>query len=499
MTRSVHDQLFAPWAGRPALFDYFTFATLLAALLLGGATRQGSVSDMALEAVTLPLFLAAAWRLWNKPKRGDLRASLVFALALVATPLFQLVPLPPAIWTKLPGRAWLTSAYQLVAQPIGWAPLTFTREGAWLAALSLIPPAATFLGVVSLGWPERRRLTLFFVFFSVASALLGLLQVAQGPSSPLRFFDADDQSPVGFFVNRNHLSALIYCGAAMAAAWMTRAFLASRSRSGRTSRTVTVSIAIFAGALFILCSIQLVALSRAGVLLLALGLIVFAFISLARRAANAGQTRNDDRVEPSNWRRRLPIFAVAIGGFIALALVFVGWPAIEALLDRFGGDPLSDERPVFAKVTFEAAKTLAPVGGGLGSFVQTYQMFEKPTDLFAVTFANHAHNDLLELAMETGAPGLVLLGFFLFWLVSRLRASWTDRSRFAHPDTPLIDAAGLIVVLLLIHELVDYPLRTSALACVFAFACALLIEPPMSSGERDALPASPPVPAGRTR
>jgi O-antigen ligase len=126
-------------------------------------------------------------------------------------------------------------------------------------------------------------------------------------------------------------------------------------------------------------------------------------------------------------------------------------------------------------------------------------MFEKPTDLFAVTFANHAHNDLLELAMETGAPGLALLGFFLFWLVSRLRASWTDRSRFAHPDTPLIDAAGLIVVLLLIHELVDYPLRTSALACVFAFACALLIEPPMSSGERDALPASPPVPAGRTR
>jgi hypothetical protein len=47
----------------------------------------------------------------------------------------------------------------------------------------------------------------------------------------------------------------------------------------------------------------------------------------------------------------------------------------------------------------------------------------------------------------------------------------------AQIDRLLPLAATIVVGLLLAHSFADYPLRTAAMMGVFAFACALLIEP----------------------
>ena len=44
-------------------------------------------------------------------------------------------------------------------------------------------------------------------------------------------------------------------------------------------------------------------------------------------------------------------------------------------------------------------------------------------------------------------------------------------------ERTLTRAAGLVVLLLIAHSFVDYPLRTNAMLGVFAFACALLVDP----------------------
>lgn len=82
---------------------------------------------------------------------------------------------------------------------------------------------------------------------------------------------------------------------------------------------------------------------------------------------------------------------------------------------------------------------------------------------------NHAHNDWLELLLETGIPGMALAALLLFWGARRARAIWRaeDRDRFAQ-------AAVIAVTTMLLHSLVDYPLRTAALSAVFA-ACIALI------------------------
>ena len=61
------------------------------------------------------------------------------------------------------------------------------------------------------------------------SVLIGLIQVAQGERSPLRFFEfTNPTEAVGFFANRNHFAALIYCLMLFALAWIVLGLAAVR-------------------------------------------------------------------------------------------------------------------------------------------------------------------------------------------------------------------------------------------------------------------------------
>ena len=121
-----------------------------------------------------------------------------------------------------------------------------------------------------------------------------------------------------------------------------------------------------------------------------------------------------------------------------------------------------------------------PLGSGLGTFVPVYAMFEKPEDA-TPTYVNRAHNDILEMWLETGVLGLALGGLFVIWLVRRSAEIWRSApaSGASQLDWSLVRAATIVPALILAHSLVDFPLRTGAMMAVMAFACALLIEPPI--------------------
>ena len=139
-----------------------------------------------------------------------------------------------------------------------------------------------------------------------------------------------------------------------------------------------------------------------------------------------------------------------------------------------------------------------PLGSGLGTFVPVYAMFEKPEDA-QDTYVNRAHNEILEVWLETGVLGLALTVLFVIWLVRRSIEIWRSAPApgASQLDWSLIRAATIVPALLLAHSLVEFPLRTGAIMAVMAFACALLIEPPVGAEctEEVKLQAIP----GRTR
>ncbi|TIP53738.1 MAG: O-antigen ligase family protein, partial [Mesorhizobium sp.] len=146
--------------------------------------------------------------------------------------------------------------------------------------------------------------------------------------------------------------------------------------------------------------------------------------------------------------------------FIGLSAYTIGaWTKIEAeVIDPDFG------RGEFARTTIEGIKENWATGVGFGNFQKAYQIYEKEGMIFN-KYVNHAHNDYLEIAFEGGIIAILLITLYFILLFGRLVGIRRD---------PLKKAAFLSVFFLLIHSLVDYPLRTEALAMTFAFMNAII-------------------------
>jgi O-antigen ligase len=448
---------------------WLTALTLLAALLLGGGTRGGFLSDALLQFLAIPLLLLSASRLSDLFRREPAKArqvrwEIAFCLAVVLVPLIQLVPLPPMLWTLLPHREPLIASFDGLGQGLPWLPISVSPNATWLSVTALLPTLAVFFGTILLGYRERRLLSLMVVAFGIVSAFLGLLQIAQGSGSRLRFFAATNLTEaVGFFANRNHFAAFLYVVLLFAAVWAIDIGFAVgpwRDRRIFEARSIVAITASFL-AIVILLAAEAMARSRAGMILTMVSLAgVYGLVLTDRRRRTLSAT-------PLNF-----LFAAA-----GTASILVVQFALYRVLARFNTDPLDDLRLQFARTTIEAAWAYMPFGAGMGTFVPVYGMFEKPQDLFAHAYINHAHDDILELWLETGIFGIALMAAFAAWFVSRAAKIWRLGSVGANEfDRSLSRAATIAVALIVTHSFLDYPLRTAAMTAILAFACGLMVE-----------------------
>ena len=69
---------------------------------------------------------------------------------------------------------------------------------------------------------------------------------------------------------------------------------------------------------------------------------------------------------------------------------------------------------------------------------------------------------------------MVVMAAFLFWFGRLAVRAWRRQRTSGGTGAR---AASLVIGLLLAHSLVDYPLRSPAMMCVFALACGLMLAP----------------------
>ena len=446
--------------------------SIILCLLLGGGTRGGFLSDALLQLLTIPLLITALSRLFDLRSRhialsSPLFWALIFCAAMILVPLVQLIPLPPSIWTHLPGRKPEIEVFELLGRNAPWMPISVSPDLTWQSAMSLIPSTAVFIGTVLLGHRKRRLLSLVVLGFGLVSVVVGLLQVAQGQSSPLRFFQFTNPSEaVGFFANRNHFATLLYSLTLFAAAWAVQAASTAKSWWGQKNYNAASIVPIVASftVLVVLVAAQAMARSRAGLALTMIAL--FGAIALAYV---------DRRGESRATARKL------IAVILTIAVIFSLQFALYRIMERFDADPLRDARIPIARNTLAAATAFLPFGAGMGTFVSVYGIYEKPKDALVNAYVNHAHDDVLEVLLEAGLLGAALMGLFVAgWGYQSLKL-WRRVARDGEEiDLGLARAASIVVGLVMLHSLVDYPLRTGSMMAVLAFACALLIDPPVS-------------------
>jgi hypothetical protein len=435
-----------------AFLPYTSFVVVLAMLFGAGGTQGWS--DAVVQLAALPLF---AWALlkFNPSQLGQGgRSAIVLLCAILALPLLQLIPLPPSLWSGLPGRLEFASAYEAVGMALPWLPISLNPSATQLGLLSLLPATAIFLAMLSLEQRSRRILIVPIFIVAFASVVLDLQQTWEGPDSPLRFYESTEPyRAVGFFANSNHNAAFLYCTIPFVIAWAIG--LVVDNRRGRA-----IGVALLALLTLTIIFGVTTALSRAGMaLLLVAGL---SGILLAWR---------HDRGKSG---RRLLRFAI---GANAVALILAFQFGFVAFMQRVEVQGLQDERWPVARITTQAAIANLPFGSGFGTFVPVYDEFAPRTQL-AVTYVNHAHNDWLELWLTGGVPAIILIVGFLGWFGVATFRLWSRRQ----PEVPVLDlalaeAASIVIVLLLLHSLVEFPLRTPTLSVLFAMACAFLIPP----------------------
>ena len=414
-------------------------AYLLLCLIFGGSV-QNIWGNFALQFIGVAILVSVIAR----PRAFGKLAGLPLFVGLSALTLvcLQLVPLPPSVWAALPGRAGFSGGYSLLRMPLPWLPISETPFESVATLFALLPPFATFAAILASDSDSRAAGAL--VGLTVAAILLGALQVASGSGSRWYFYPITNTGAVGFFANSNHIGTLL-----IATIPFLGALLGSGTRWHRR-RGIGAAIIIIAAATLGLILIG-IALNRS----LAALLLVLPVLLATGLMISAG------------WRFRWIGIPVAMIG-LAAAVTFIGTNPLNSSTASRAKQMSIQSRQAIWSNTGRAIRDSFPVGTGLGSFAAVYPLYEDP-DAVNSTYVNHAHNDYLELTLELGLPGALLLLLFLGWWVVASLQIWSSNM-----SSPCERAATIASAAILAHSAVDYPLRTSAIAAVFAMCVAII-------------------------
>lgn len=422
-------------------------ALLVVAIVLGGGGVAYGWHNLAVQLLALGLIAcnrAACGQFWRQ-------APMMLRVLMIATllvPLLQLIPLPFALWTQLPGRE-LAAAGFMASGGAGWHPFSLDPARTLVAALGLITPVA----VLMLGWRLTRRelgwLAMVVVALGLFNFALGVPQVISGGTSAI-FYPENPMPGVlfGSFANRNSTGLfLVVC--------LTLTLLAWHGRMSAGWQLARFGLAVLMVVGIILTQ------SRSAIVLMAIPLALSAMRWLAHTA-----------------RARRIWLAAGAGGvalLLALALTAGGGTRIGTALERFQAS--SDARSMIWEDAAYAAHRYWPLGAGMGTFDEVFQADESLEHL-SPRKAGRAHNDYLELAIEAGLPGMIMLAAWLIWMAYMAAAT---RKSGHHWQAW---AGGAILLAIALQSISDYPLRNQAMLALAALAVSLLLNNKYGEGGR---------------
>jgi len=442
-------------------------AMLVFAPLIKGGNRPLPLLVLELTAIVL-LFL-----LLLRPGFGQqLSRPLLVALgALIALPLVQLLPLPEFLWNWLPGRALYAEALTAVGSAAHYRTLSLIPGATESALFVLLVPLAVFLATVSTSQAQLRQLTNLFIGLAVLQAIIGLAQFGTGSMTVLATLEGKAVSSAhGTYPNYDHFAGFLEMALPLVLALLIAHIdfgsqrATGRQRSQNLRKRIAQlfasgirfnTVAIYTGAALAILLGLIFSRSRTAIALTMLCILLCALIFGSR----VGGQRSS----------RLVTLLTVIG--LALALEI----GLAPVLARFADGGLVDHTrlSIFAG-TIQGIREFFPFGSGLGSYPAVFRRFQ-PGDV--PYFVNHAHNDYLEWLFEGGLVAAALMLAFLTLYVLRWREIWPSGEERWAPIAFVRIAAGIGLLLMGLHGLVDFNLHIPANAAYFAFLAGIFFHP----------------------
>ena len=441
-------------------YAYVLLATLLVILwFAGGASRADALGQTIVRATAWAMVIGMILFAPRPPARLLSSVPLLLAAAILLV-VIQLIPLPPSVWTALPGRDLLAGAADVAGIEQPWRPISISPEATINALGSLIVPVAVLGLLLLLPRDHQQRTVGLFLILVLAGCVMGLFQFSGAHfDHPLINDMAGEVS--GNFANRNHLALFVAAGCVLGPVYA----FGIQPRKG-------AAFPLAAGLLLLFVVVMLAIGSRAGVVLGAVGILVGLLIV---RKPLSDQVRR----LPRKWT----VAALATFGVIVAATVALGiWMGRAATLDRFFSDgAAAGLRGMIRPTLFDMIEQYFPFGTGYGTFDAAYRI-DEPLGLLSTRYVNLAHNDVLQVALDGGLPGVLLLVAALAWWASKSIEAW--RNRQAH----LQRAGSGILLLVILASIMDYPARTPMIMALTVVA-AVWLSLPIRAASKGASPS----------
>lgn len=445
---------------RPSL-SFILLCVFLMILWVAGGASRADVAGQIIVRGAAALFLIVAILFGDRPTLARARPLWLVLIAAIALALVQLIPLPPDIWQSLPGRTMLAGAAAASDQTQPWRPWSIVPGTTVNAACSLIVPMTTLLLASGLREKEQSLTPGLILGLVAASTLLGLLQFSgAGFNNP--FINDTPGTVSASFANRNHFALFLAIGCLLVPGWV---FSERRRQYWKRSAGLGLSLLF---ALTILATG-----SRAGI---ALGFVALVIGILLTWQGIRAELRRYPR-----W-----VLLMLFAGIIGIMAVFV---TISVVADRavsvdriFADDPGQDMRSRGLPIVLAMIREYFPLGSGLGGFDPVFRMHE-PFSWLNLTYFNHAHNDFLEIVLDTGLPGLLLLVGALFWWGRASVRVW----RAGLGATYMLAQLGsAMLLLIIIASIFDYPARTPMIMALAVIAGTWLatMRPTLPQGDQ---------------
>jgi O-antigen ligase len=296
-------------------------------------------------------------------------------------------------------------------------------------------------------------------FFTGYGALVAAFAVLQGmaPNGKLYWIWALEQggSIYGPYVNHNHYAGLMEMLTPFPLVLATTHFT-----NGNRKIAVAGIAALMAASIFL-------SGSRGGMAAFVAQMVVLTVLLVRKREGS--------------WKQPL-----MLGGFLAAVIVFLIWIGGNELTRRLisihseareeinGGVRLTIDRDCLRMLIKRPF-----LGWGLGTFPIVYPEFRS---FYTNFFVNQAHNDYLQLLVETGLAGFSIAVWFLV-LVFRQAANklnnWTETASGAMTVAALLGCVGILV-----HSFLDFNLQIPANAALFYVLCAIAASKPLQESQR---------------
>jgi len=417
--------------------------TLVILFFTGGSSR-GDVQSLAILNPAMIICCGTALLTirrehWAERKWLGGAVGLVFVLVLIyiASP-----PVHLGVYSRgLANAANVRAAANVsgASETLGMLPLV-----GFQSVFFLFAPLAVILFAVQLGREDLQLVLPVLIVLGAISGIVGVLQLAGSTSGSLYFYDiTNNGSAVGLFANRNHASVFLACLFPMLAIFASRSH--ATHRGGRNRRQLmAATIAI------VLIPLILVTGSRSGMLAAIIGLIGGLILYVPRGQAHRG---------PKIGIPSMLMLASALVACLVFATVY--FSRAEAIERIFAENGTANDRTDLWISGATLFWQYFPFGFGPGSFVPAFQA-DEPVALLSDTYLNRLHNDWLETGLTYGAPGMLLmLGgvCYYFWRCFHL---WF-RQDGTRTSVALGRMASVVIAILAVASLSDYPLRTPAM------------------------------------